>query len=348
MHSRRFQPTPKQLLRWLITSTAVVFIGCQFSAQHTLVSEQVDADAWIPKRPDYVWMILLLMPMNWGIEVVKWHGLMREHQSDWRKALRQVLAGTALGFITPNRTGEAVARVGLLPASLRASGARAFVWGAWAQAGITLTIGWGAVAIMLYRLQMTTGHAEPSPFVPNGVHSLFLQHPGILNLTWKLWGISTAMVLGWWWLGNEKISRFVSTVAQRFASKFSLHWQERIEQFHSPIPVQTRCMLAGWSVLRYGIFTTQFVLALMAWGLEGNWNLINSVMLVFLGNMLIPSAALAELGVREALILAIYDPAAEWMAPAVLATFVLWTINLMIPAMAGGILELFPLKTRES
>lgn len=348
MHSRRFQPTSKQLLRWLITTAALVFIGWQFSTHHALVSGQVDAEAWFPKRPEYVWMTLLLMPLNWGVEVVKWHGLMREHQSDWRLALRQVLAGTALGFITPNRTGEAVARVGLLPATHRAFGARAFVWSAWAQAGVTLTIGWVVLAIILHQPLTPASLIDPNSTVPNGVLSLFQNHPGLFDILWALWAASTVLVGGWWLLGNDKMGRFMASVAGTFSSKFSSRWQERIQQFLTPIPTRTRFVLTGWSVVRYGLFTTQFTWVLMAWGLDGNLKLIQSVVLVFLGNMMIPSAALAELGIREALILAIYNPSTGWMAAAVVATFALWMINLMIPALAGGILHLFPAKTRKS
>ena len=62
------------------------------------------------------------------------------------------------------------------------------------------------------------------------------------------------------------------------------------------------------SGLRYAVFATQFAAALAAWGIEWDLALYTTIAVVYLGNMIVPTAALAELGVREALLVA-------WMQP---------------------------------
>ena len=59
---------------------------------------------------------------------------------------------------------------------------------------------------------------------------------------------------------------------------------------------------------------------------------------VFLCNTLIPTAALGELGVREALTLAVFDPSGPTAAGAAAAAFCVWAINLAIPAAIGALL----------
>ena len=57
-------------------------------------------------------VVLLLMPVNWGLESLKWYWLVRGAYSiTISQAVRGVLAGLTLGFATPHALGDYVGRI---------------------------------------------------------------------------------------------------------------------------------------------------------------------------------------------------------------------------------------------
>ena len=109
-------------------------------SQH-LVGCGCNESAGVPERP---WLLAVLatgLPLNIGLETAKWHALRARGDKPWTTSLREVMVGATFALVTPNRTGDAVARVALLPANERPSGTQAWLLGAWAQAGWTLTLG---------------------------------------------------------------------------------------------------------------------------------------------------------------------------------------------------------------
>lgn len=103
-----------------------------------------------------------------------------------------------------------------------------------------------------------------------------------------------------------------------------------------PMSVGARLGTLGLSAARYAVFSGQFVLAFAAMGLAVPWR---SVALIFLGNTAVPSAALGELGVREAVTLAVLRPEGGAVGAAVVAAFLIWGVNLAVPAAVGAVLQ---------
>jgi hypothetical protein len=67
-----------------------------------------------------VLLSFLLVIVNWGLEALKWQLLLRHSiPVRWFDALKYVLSGVTLGFITPGRTGEFAGRMILLPEGKR-------------------------------------------------------------------------------------------------------------------------------------------------------------------------------------------------------------------------------------
>ncbi len=60
-------------------------------------------------------IVLLMMPLNWGIEAQKWRYIMepKEEISFWR-ASKGVLAGASVSSLSPNRIGDFLGRVFVL------------------------------------------------------------------------------------------------------------------------------------------------------------------------------------------------------------------------------------------
>jgi hypothetical protein len=93
----------------------------------------------------------------------------------------------------------------------------------------------------------------------------------------------------------------------------------------------------GLSALRYTAFSAQFLLAFSAVGLAWEAERALAVPLVWLGNMFAPGALLGELGVREAWTWAILQPEGAAVGPTLLAPFLVWGVNLALPAAVGAI-----------
>ena len=304
-------PTPfktlfKRFLPWISTGAVVTYLI--WATSHHGVWKAQLADL-IPSHP--VWLIALIfaMPLNWFLESWKWHRLL-QRTAAFSQSFREVLIGSSWGFITPNRTGDVVARVAYLPEDSRAQGTRAFMTGAFAQMWITGfagTCAWWVVQ-------------------SNEPHHLALfseWSPVIGALLVATTTLTLVIYLLWRWPARWNRFSVASTV---------LH--------SAPVSRMLRMEILALSALRFAVFAVQFFAALSAWGISLSGLRAWYIPLVYLGNMIIPSAALSEMGTREALTLALFQPEpSQWWAT-VVAVFAVWLINLGVPALAGAALVL--------
>jgi hypothetical protein len=304
----RFSPNVRQWLPWLVTAVALAYVvqtATEQDAWAALVAEGIHSQIQQP-----LWLVGLIafLPLNLGLEITKWHALRQNPEKTWTKSGREVLYGALWALITPNRTGDAIARVALLPEHERAGGARAWAVGAWSQAGWTLT--WGCVAALAI---CTTAAWGPG---------FDLQSPGG-------WALGTAALAAGWWalpglLRQGKLAR----------------WSRRFPGLNEPLAGVKYAQQIGLSSARYLVFSSQFACALVAWGFEFDASLLVAIAAVYWGNMITPTAALAELGVREALVVAWFNPQTDALIPLLAATFSVWLVNLFLPACVGGVLHL--------
>lgn len=73
----------------------------------------------------FVWLIfaILLLPINWLSESVKWKIIVSDIQTlSLKVSLKSVLAGYSTGFFSPNRTGDVIGRLIFLNSSNRKTG----------------------------------------------------------------------------------------------------------------------------------------------------------------------------------------------------------------------------------
>lgn len=257
-------------------------------------------------------LVLLLMPLNWGLEAWKWQLLMRpvEHIT-YGRALEATLAGTSIGLITPNRVGEFAGRVLFLRPEDRVQGAFTTVLGSIAQFVVTL-LG-GSLALFLCPLPGTIAVAG------------FWWWPVIGWVALLLAGASV-----WAYFAPRWLARIVRAVP------FMDRWKDHLAALSSvtrPLLVQV-LLLSCW---RYAVFTLQFVWLVVALAHLPWVQALSLVPVVFLVTTLVPTTALSELGVRGSVALALL-PGDEW---AVLAsTAILWAINLVLPAITGSVILL--------
>ena len=295
--------------RHFVTAAALGYIAWALT-DHSIWSDSAALEAlWHPDRPWLLGILVAGLPLNIALETAKWHALTANGDKSWSTSLREVLIGATFAMVTPNRTGDAVARVALLPSAQRSSGTQAWLLGAWAQAGWTLTF--GAAAWWTCTRAGQTGLALPE------------------EANWMVFAVLAATSTAWWLL--PRLTHYPLRINRWLESRWGLtpgRW--------SPRQHLVQIALSG---LRYAVFASQFAVALAAWGNEWDIEIYTSIAVVYLGNMIVPTAALAELGVREALLVAWMQPPGSLLPGLLAAAFLVWAVNLGIPALIGGGLQ---------
>ena len=295
--------------RYIVTAAALGYIAWALT-DHSIWSDAAALEAlWHPERPWLLGLLAAGLPLNIGLETAKWHALTATGDKPWTTSLREVLVGATFAMVTPNRTGDAVARVALLPAEERPIGTQAWLLGAWAQAGWTITLGTAAW------------------WVCTEAGQIHLSIPA--EAQWTVLAVLAAGSLVWWLL--PRLARSPQRINRWLEARWGLasgRWTTRQQL--------GQIALSG---LRYVVFATQFAAALAAWGIEWDLALYTTIAVVYLGNMIVPTAALAELGVREALLVAWMQPPGSLLPGLLAAAFLVWVVNLGLPALIGGGLQ---------
>lgn len=305
-----------QAFRWVIFLLACGFLYTQLQADKgTQLIEALRAWPWADRTGALVMATFLLVFANWGVEAAKWRILVeRTERIGYWRAFIATVAGTSIGFVTPNRTGEFVGRVLFLAPEHRVQAGFATVLGSIAQFVVTMVAGClGLLALILKGGSLpwddgwySSAMASLSALVATGCLVLYL-YPRLLRQLLML-----LPFLHRW----EKPSAVLASMAQR-------------ELF----------VVLALSALRYTVFTGQFILLCIAFGSGiSAWSALLAIPVVYLVSTLVPTVLLTELGVRGSAAVAFLVPLGGQEAPVLLATTVLWTFNLVVPAAIGSVL----------
>lgn len=251
-------------------------------------------------RPELLLAVVLLAPVNWGLEACKWADLLPS--SPLVKRFREVLYGTAWSLIGPFRMGAVVGRVGAVPKANRNHALRAFVTGSTAQWWCTITGAGIALALM--------GFTFPAL--------------AVLVLSAVTLGLYFGWSPGFWaFIRNTPISgdwghsRRIPVIRRRRALSLSLaRYTVMLTQF--VLALQAFHHMAAGPWVDHTVHQTAG--SAMTWGLTS----------------LAPVPLLGDLGLREAsALLVLPTPTAQDVTAIVGATLSLWIINLILPALVG-------------
>ena len=261
-------------------------------------------------RPAWIGAALLLLPLNLLLETVGWHRLVRPvaPATRWRTAAGSLLAGHALGFVSPAGLGTYAGRAYTLPHTRRGT-LMALVFTDRLLA-MVIGVGMGLLGYLAYLKAAT-----PAPA------ALWF---GVFVL-----GIVLVMGLSAMLLFPRMSYRLLNRLARRNRFRHRLRFLRRY---------QTSAMLelVGLATLRYAVYTTQFVLLLYAFAPDLSFVAAYlGVSAVFFAKYLIPPITLMDLGIREGA--AVFFLAAFGVTQAVAfdAAFLLFCINLLGPALLG-------------
>lgn len=263
---------------------------------------------------------LAIMLMQWGIEVVKWKRMFSgSFAMQWQTAFRAVFSGLAVSMITPNRVGEFAGRIMYLPAELRIKGTAFTFISNLAQLLVTLAAG----SLALFFGGDIFSQEQAPPVVSTAINLLYWLTPVMTILT----GI--VFFSGSRWLGRLKDLRFLSGYRNQIGTIDSLSRHTLLE-------------ILFWSVCRYLLFIVQYgILFALSGDFPDPIHVFLCVSMFFLWLAVIPTLALAELGIRWQLAYWLFAPLLVSYPVILFAVTTVWTINFVLPAGIGALILLF-------
>jgi len=267
------------------------------------------------------WMVIVLAFINWGIEAKKWQMLLQNiQQIKFFTAFKSVLSGVTLSINTPNRMGEYGGRILYVEDGKRIKAISLSITGSISQLIITMMMGcMGLVYVLIYKGENYALVMDLSMF---WIRTLL-----ILSLAATIIIVLFYFRLSWLIRLVEKIP-----AAAKYVSYISV-----LDNFTAKLLLR----LLFLSLLRYVVFVIQYILLLHVLDVSVGW--INGawiISILFLVLAIVPSFAIADLGIRGKFSTALLGFYSSNMIGIIGTTFGIWFINLFIPAFVGSILIL--------
>jgi len=268
-----------------------------------------------------LWLAIILMLVNWGIEARKWQVVIRRIQPiSFIQSWKAIFTGTTMAFFTPNRIGEYVGRILYIEDNKRIQAISLTIVCSIAQLLVTLLAGLGGLVYMKAVIAAKQPADVSLLFWINTL--LWITAFGTVILT--LFYFRLAWLVKW----IEKIPRI-----ERFVRYIRV-----LDSFNATILLH----ILSLSVARYLVFIGQYYLLFAVFDVSLTpGQVFASIGVVFLVLAVVPTiAVITELGVRwkASIELVQFFSTNTW---GVLATSLsVWVINLVIPALIGSLLIL--------
>ncbi len=266
-----------------------------------------------------IYLALLLVPVNWGIEARKWQVLIKSVEAiSFFSSFKAVLAGLAFSMNTPNRIGEYGGRVIYVHEGHRWKAFSLTIIGSFSQLIITLVMGLGGLIFLLF-----------NPVTAAGISGYYIWIKVLLSGT-----ILVTAFLSLLYFRLGQIIKWAEKLPK--AAKYLQHIAV-IEDLPVTILLRTICL----SFARYIIFVFQYILLLQLFSVEvAVWHSFWLISVLYLILAITPTIALAEAGIRGQVSLLLFTLVSANKFGIAGAATAIWFINLVIPALCGSLLFL--------
>lgn len=261
--------------------------------------------------------VVLLMIVNWSIETWKWMiAVQRVQPVKFFTAFKAVLSGVSFSVSTPNRVGEYVGRVLYMEEGNRLKAISLTIMCSISQLIITVLMGCIGLFFLMERIKTSE----------------------IVSLLWvKVMFYGVLLVLLILTLFYFRVSWLIKWIDRLPGSSRYTYLVEALEYFNATLLWR----LLSLSAVRFLVFGIQYYLLFRLFGVDVNWwQSFWTVSTIFLVLAIIPTIALAELGVRGEISLKLMGLFSANGLGIGLTTATAWFINLVIPAIAGSLLIL--------
>ena len=268
-------------------------------------------------------LVIFMMFLNWFLESLKWRFLIsRIEKISIMRSIRAVFSGITVSTFTPNRIGEYAGRVFCLEKADRIQGVLITIIGSMAQ--LVVTIIFGLAGILLLPNLMPEFDLLLSEFI--------FAYPIMLFIIILLNVLLVTLFL------NASV---FSVVLSKIKLLKSFAKYNEVFAFYNYSDLLEVLL---YSIARYAVFTTQFFILLQVFDIDVSY--IDSMILIttmlFIVSI-IPSIAITEIGVRGSVALFLFSLVSGNTIGILSSTFVMWVINLLLPALIGTIF-IFTLK----
>ncbi len=264
-------------------------------------------------------LVLLLMPLNWSIEAIKWKLVAsRKEDIGFATSLKAIFAGATISSISPNRTGEFLGRIFVLKKHSFWEGVLITVVGSYTQTFATFFFGINSAYFLAF------------PYLNN------------FDLVTK-YLIHSTLVFSWIFFILGILFYYRISLVQNLLKENWVKVNKALKVLAN-IDSNTLTKVLILSFIRYLVFTLQFVLLLVGADVEvGLMHMVMLVSVMFFINTIRPSIALLEIGLRgwtAALVFEVYFKTAlgeNWYpnVEVIAATGVIWLINIVLPSLIG-------------
>jgi len=307
----------------------LLFIWLAFSIYQQVTQQPHLEKSWQQLMPGLsgeqswkFWVILLLMMVNWGVEARKWQVLMKPLQRlTWWKAYKATLTGLAFALNTPNRVGEYGGRVLYIEEGKRIRAISLTIVGSMSQFLISLLFGCGG---LIYLLNLSPG---TTAYNISESYSFWMGLLFNIVAAGCIVGLLVYFKLGWLIRIIDKLPAL-----KRLTPHIAV-----LEQLNYGFLLRV-CSL---SLTRYIVFVFQYVLILQLMQVEVSvWQAFWLVTVMFLILAVVPTIALAEVGLRGQVSLELFGLFSSNKIAIIAAAAGIWFINLIVPALMGSLLIL--------
>ena len=261
----------------------------------------------------WIALIISLMPVVWALEAVKWRKALSPFTKvSFLRSWRSVWYGVVAGQLTPNRIGEPVGRIVLIDEVVRGKATAAAIWCSFTQQIATVLFGLLSIIWWIDVKQLSV--------LPSGI---------------PLWIIISIILM---WLG------FMLYLI--FDGKRIAHWFEGFgwirnllhgEKLDFSFSVSVILFVQTISILRYLVFSTQYVLLLRFFGVNASTtDLFAIVGLTYLFSSIIPSFSASEVGIKASFAIWFAGMISSNAVGVTAASLFLWMLNLALPALIAA------------
>lgn len=284
-------------IKWVILIAALSYVGFHFFQPDWKASMQlVGQHVFLWENSLLLLLILLLLPINWGVESLKWHLLCQQFEPVSRKeAFRMVLYGVSLGFWSSYSLADLAART----------------WHFKGKRG------------QAFAVVMVNRFAQAVPAFAGGIWAIIEGHllpPHWTNLGF-FWGATVALAFviflvarRFWWKYLKSSWRFMRSISFALFARV-LGWS-----------VLRYFVFSLQFFLMFQIFQVSLNPLLIFAGIS--W--------IFFVKSFVPSFhAVGDLGLREFSALLFFAPFGVSSQVVVCASLGIWCINILLPGLLG-------------
>lgn len=273
-------------------------------------------DTFLASQSSFRWpwlaLVLVLMPLNWTFETLKWYTLVRSFtEISFNKAFQGVLLGVMVSMFTPNRIGEYGGRILVVQAEHNWRAVIATLVGSFSQLLVLLSFGIFGCTFFV------SNYLSLEPFLLRSFIIIGLALVGIL--VFCFFNIDLLVPIAKRIPFNDKLKSYLRhlLVLKNYSSK-----------------VLGEALI--FSVLRYVVYCLQYYFILQFFGIQvGLLAAFSGICTIYLIQTSVPLPPLMGLVARGEIAIFVWSLFEANEISILASTFGLFIINLSIPALLG-------------